>query len=203
MSPEKTQEVIDLLDQTRIELNRTLSEGAKHVAKNVLLLLDGDEVRAWDRFMSACASSAPPMPTPEALVDYCEEASRAFVLRRRELFDDGPGIPRTDEGSKLRALIQSAQQLEAKCAVEGWKRPDLAERAQLLRNRIDIACGVTPPEPLPLSESPSAKNAAAERRAAKTATPNAHEATNGATQVFAAHPNGTTHVIDVEVEPGQ
>jgi len=196
---EGTQATIDAIDEAGARVAAAAREGLRHVAKNVLDLIDGDEVRAWDRFMSACASSAPPMPTPEALVEYCEQAAAAFVVRRRELFDDGPGIPRTDEGSKLRALIQSAQQLEAKCAVEGWKRPDLAERAKLLRDRIDIACGVTPPEPLRADESPSATNAAAERRAAKTAE--AAHAPNGA--IFSAAPNGTTHVIDVEPEPGQ
>lgn len=176
----------DLNDAT-VRISTTMRESLKHIAKNVHDLLDGEEVRAWDRFMSAIASSAPPMNSPQELIAYCEQAGEAFILRRRELFDDGPGIPRTDEGSRLRKLVESAQQLEAKNASEGFTRADLAERAKLLRDRIDIALGVTPPESLdPLTQSPSARNAAAERRAvptngAATAVPplDEHPSTNG------------------------
>jgi hypothetical protein len=160
-------DLADALDSSTSRLVHAVSEPLKRIGKATDALVDiaevSSELVAWDRFVAALITRCPPVDSPEELTAYCEDGAKALVLRRREIFgDDGELAP--PKGKTL-ALIESAQQLEAKFIASKGARFDLYERAKALRERADLALGIaTPP---PDAESPDDRNAAAARRVAQ------------------------------------
>jgi len=155
--------IADAVDNLQT-LQREVIKEIRRVSKVVESLTDADEVHAWDKFAAAAILRAPPVENLAELAGFASEVAGALISARRAAFADVEDSKLQGEAGseRTRALIESAQKLEAQALASKEERRDLFERAKLLRDRADRALGIIPPDGI---VSPEVKNAAAERRA--------------------------------------